>query len=56
MITDVDASMSLLEEFGVEGSLSLLSNIRDKLLGVREGPTGRSGAEEALRWVKLEHD
>lgn len=41
--------MVLSEDLEVEGPLSLCSNIRDRLLGVREGPVvdGRSSVEEA---------
>lgn len=58
VITGADVSMGLLEDFEVERSLSLFSNMRDKLLGIREGPTvgDRSSVEEALCWAKLEND
>lgn len=62
-VVGVDASMGISENLDVEGTLSLFSNIRDRLLGVREGPVvdGRSSVDEALGrtdicWDKLENE
>lgn len=58
-VVGVDALIGM----SVEGSLSLFSNIRDRLLGVREGLAvdGRSIVEEVLDgtdicWDKLEDE
>lgn len=47
-VDGVDPSMGLSEDLGMEGLLSIFSNIRDRLLGVREGPVvdGRASVEE----------
>ena len=47
-VVGIDASMGISENLEVEGTLSLFSNIRDRLLGVLAGPAvdGRSGVEE----------
>ena len=62
-VVGVDASMGISENLDVEGTLSLFSNIRDRLLGVREGPIvdGGSSVDEALGrtdicWDKLENE
>ena len=59
-VAGVDASMGLPEYFEFERSLSLLSNIRDILLGVREGPTADGRSREApdgtvICWAELEN-
>ena len=59
-VAGVDASLGLSESFEFE-RLSLFSNIRDRLLGIREGPTVDGRSREApcgtgICWVKLEND
>jgi hypothetical protein len=59
-VVGVDASIGLSENFKFK-ELSLFSNIRDKLLGIREGPTVDGRSREAsggagICWAKLEND
>lgn len=59
-VAGVDASIALSENFEFKG-LSLFSNIRDRLLGIREGPTVDGRSREAsgatgICWAKLEND